>query len=195
MPITPWKKVGSPRTLAGGYGKRIDVQKFTGHDGKELDFYFIERPSWSVILPITKEGKVVMVRHFKPGSELIVEELPGGQPDSEHEDPEEVIRRELKEETGYEAREIISLGFAHYDSGSSHTKFYCFLAKGCEYKGGEEFDSTEEIERVEKPLAEWLSETLTGASDQWDAALLTLRALPHLGVDISDIIRKQPLTF
>jgi 8-oxo-dGTP pyrophosphatase MutT (NUDIX family) len=182
MPITPWKKIGSPRTLAEGYGKRLDVQKFTGHDGK-------------VILPVTKDGKVVMVRHFKPGSETIMEELPGGQADFENETPEQVIRRELREETGYEAGEIISLGSAHYDSGSSHAKFYCFLAKDCEYKGGEEFDATEEIERVEKPLPEWLTETLTGASDQWDAALLTLRALPHLGVDISDIIKKHPLSF
>ncbi len=191
MAITKWKKIGEPTILAEGYGKKLAVQKFLDHTGKETDFYFLERPFWSVILPITKEGNVVMVRQFKQGSEEIMEELPAGVLDFSSESPEAVAKRELKEETGYEAEEIIALGSGHYDSRSSHAKFYCFLAKGCEYKGGGSLDDSEQVEQFEKPFAEWVEETLKAETDEWDAVLLLLRALPHLGINAFDIMKSH----
>ncbi|MFH0891139.1 MAG: NUDIX hydrolase [Candidatus Liptonbacteria bacterium] len=191
MAIIPWQKVGGPKVLAEGYRKRLDVQKFKDHKGREVDFYFIERPFWSVILPITKDGEVLMIRQFKQGSETIMEELPAGVADFPSETPEQVIQRELEEETGYVAQKVISLGSCHYDSGSSHAKFYCFLATGCEHNGRTELDETEQIELVKVPFIDWAKEILKARTDEWDAVVLFLRALPHLGVDVFDIIKSH----
>jgi len=189
MAIVPWRKIGQATVLAEGYKKRLELQKFLDHNGKEVDFYFLERPFWSVILPITKDGQVVMVRHFKQGSEKIMDELPAGVADFSSETPEQVIRRELEEETGYIAGKIVPLGSGHYDSGSSHSKFYCFMATECEPAGKVSLDETEQIDLVKIPFPDWVREMLKAETDEWDAVLLVLRALPHLGVDVFDIIK------
>jgi len=189
MAIIPWQKIGRATVLAEGYKKRLDVQKFKDHNGQEVDFYFLERPFWSVVLPITKDGQVLMVRHFKQGSESIMDELPAGIADFSSETPEQVVRRELEEETGYIAHEVVSLGSCHYDSGSSHAKFYCFLATGCEPNGKTNLDATEQIELVKMPFLDWAREIMRAETDEWDAVILFMRALPHLGVNAFDIMK------
>lgn len=184
MGILPWVKIGEPVTLAEGYGKRLDKQRFRDHNGNETDFFFIEQPSWSAVLPITEEGNVLLVRQYKQGSGRIMDETPGGNADFKAESPEAVIKRELMEETGYEPQKIISLGSGFINSRNSTTKFYSFLATGCKKIGAPKLDKSEQIELLEIPLNEWMDFMLKGESDQWDACLTFLRALPHLSLKI-----------
>ena len=184
MSITPWEKIGKPETLAEGYGKRLDKQKFKDHTGKETNFYFNEQPPWSAVLPITEDGKVLVIRQYKQGSNRIMDETPGGQGDFKAESPEEVIKRELREETGYEPQKVIFLGDGFINSRNSTTKFYSFLATGCKKVGEPKLDQSEQMELLEMPLDEWIAYMLKGESDQWDACLTLLRALPHLGLEV-----------
>lgn len=55
------------------------------------------------------EGKLVMVRQFRHGSDRITAELPGGIVD-DGETPEEAAKRELEEESGFRAGKITLLG-------------------------------------------------------------------------------------
>src|SRR3989338_6669521 len=157
MSITPWEKIGKPETLAEGYGKRLDKQKFKDHTGKETNFYFNEQPPWSAVLPITEDGKVLVIRQYKQGSNRIMDETPGGQGDFKAESPEEVIKRELREETGYEPQKVIFLGDGFINSRNSTTKFYSFLATGCKKVGEPKLDQSEQMELLEMPLDEWIA--------------------------------------
>lgn len=185
MNIIPWKKVGEPVVLASGYGKSFTKQDFIDHAGKPTDFYFFDQPSWSVVLAVTKAGTVLTVRQFKQGAESVLEELPGGQANFADEDPAEVLKRELLEETGYKAEKVTALGWGFMNSRNSHTKFFCFLAEGCERAVDQHLDSTEQIYVSERPLTEWLRMVVVGEVTSLDACLTTVRALPYLGFRIT----------
>lgn len=182
MPIIPWEKTGESQTIAEGFGKKLTKQKFLDHRGEETVFYFVEPPSWSVVLPITNEGKVILVRQYKQGAEEVLLELPGGTASFEKESMRHIIQRELLEETGYESQEVIALGSSWMNSRSSHAKAYCFLAKNCRKVQLPHPDNGEQLEVVEISLTEWLIRALHQHKGEWDSTVLTLRALPHLNI-------------
>jgi hypothetical protein len=70
------------------------------------------------------------------------------------------------------------------NSRNSHTKFFCFLADGCEKKVDQVLDGTEEIVLAERPLADWISMVASGEVMSLDACLTTVRALNYLGLSI-----------
>ncbi|MGQ9570615.1 MAG: NUDIX hydrolase [Thermodesulfovibrionales bacterium] len=106
-----------------------------------------------VIVPITEEEKVILTRQFRPPVNEYVIEFPAGL--NERGDPlEEVSRRELLEETGYSAKEIIFIGKGPLSSGSSGEVLTAFLAKGLEFKGIGDRDETEDIEVIKIPIEE-----------------------------------------
>lgn len=182
--IIPWKKVGVPTVLAKGYGKSFTKQDFIDHAGKPTDFYFFDQPSWAVVLAITKGGAVLNVRQFKQGAEDILLELPGGQANFADEDPSVVMRRELFEETGYRPKTVTPLGWGWMNSRNSHTKFFCFLAEGCEKIAVPNLDAIEQIEVSECSLAEWLRMVTDTEIISWDSCFTTMRALSYLGFHV-----------
>lgn len=106
-----------------------------------------------VIVPITEEEKVILTRQFRPPVNEYVIEFPAGL--NERGDPlEEVARRELLEETGYSAKEIIFIGKGPLSSGASGEVLTAFLAKGLEFKGIGDRDETEDIEVIKIPIKE-----------------------------------------
>ncbi len=188
MAIKPWVKLGDVTNLAEGYGKRLDKQKYLDHNGQEAEFFFFEQPFWSMVLPITPEGKVILVRQYKQGADRVVEEAPGGTAEFAGEEPEKVVRRELMEETGYQPEKVIFLGQGLMNSRNSHTRFHCFLAMGCREAKKPELDGEEEIELLEKPLAEWAGDVLRAENEEWSQIFLLVKALPYLGVDLVDMV-------
>ena len=61
------------------------------------------------ILAVTKHREIVLVRQFRPAVGISMLELPAGHVDG-RESPEEAVRRELREETGYVCDSVIYLG-------------------------------------------------------------------------------------
>ena len=80
---------------------------------------------------------------------------------------------------------MTSLGWGFMNSRNSHTKFFCFLAEGCEKVAGQHLDHTEQICVSERPLSEWLQMVAAGEVTSLDACLTTVRALSHLGFRIA----------
>jgi ADP-ribose pyrophosphatase len=62
-----------------------------------------------VILPVTKENKIVCIRNYRIPIESNIIELPAGLMDT-NASPEEQIRKELSEETGYVCEKIYQIG-------------------------------------------------------------------------------------
>src|SRR5262245_30832373 len=77
-------------------------------DGSRHAFYRIRSQDWTQIVPITRDGHIVLVRQYRHGAERLTLEIPGGLIDP-GEDPGEAALRECLEETGYRGREAISL--------------------------------------------------------------------------------------
>ena len=75
----------------------------------EKPFYRIDGNDGVVALLLTEDLKIVLVRQFRPARNSRTIEFPAGFMEK-GEDPEEAIRRELLEETGYEPGELIRLG-------------------------------------------------------------------------------------
>ncbi len=97
------------------------------------------------VVPVTNNKEVLLTRQFRPPVNGYVIEFPAGLNDR-GDTLEEAAKRELLEETGYAAREMIFLTEGPMSSGASGEILTAFLAKGLEFKGIGERDETEDIE-------------------------------------------------
>lgn len=130
------------------------------------------------IVPVTAEGEVLIIRQFRPAVNGYVIEFPAGLNDK-GETLEEAARRELLEETGYSAGELIFLAEGPISSGSSGETLTVYLAKGLEFKGIDQKDETEDIEVLKIPIAE-LYDRLTLLNAQGNAIDLKIFGLMEL---------------
>jgi ADP-ribose pyrophosphatase len=101
-----WQKLGE-RRLYSGY-RTVIGRTYRLPSGDEREFEIKLEGDTAVVLAVTPDDQVVLVREFRPGVEADLLELPGGGVDA-GEEPLVAARRELLEETGYEA-ELVHVG-------------------------------------------------------------------------------------
>jgi len=110
-------------------GKRITIEQETMMiKGKET---IVERklgPKVAIIIPLLADGVLLMERNYRPAIKKHLFELPAGKIDS-GETPIAAARRELKEETGYEAKRMRFLFRAYASPGMSTEEAYFFEAR------------------------------------------------------------------
>lgn len=87
-----------------------------------------EHPGGAVVVPVTAEGKIIMVTQHRFPVDKILLELPAGKL-SDDEDPMLCAIRELEEETGYKSVNIKELGSIYTTPGYSSEKLWIYLAK------------------------------------------------------------------
>lgn len=85
-------------------------------------------PGGAVVVPITEEGKIIMVSQFRYPFKKNILELPAGKLDHE-EDPMLCAGRELEEETGYSADKLIKLSSIYTTPGFCTEELHIFLAE------------------------------------------------------------------
>lgn len=91
----------------------------------------VDHPGGVGILAVTKEGKMMMVKQFRKPLDKAIWEIPAGKL-NKGEDPMECGLRELEEETGYKALNLISLGFFYPSPGFANEITYLFFANDLE---------------------------------------------------------------
>jgi 8-oxo-dGTP pyrophosphatase MutT (NUDIX family) len=94
---------------------------------------------------------MIVIRQYRPPVDNYVIEFPAGLND-QGERMEEAASRELLEETGYEANEMIFLAKGPLSSGSSREVLTVYLARGLEFRGVAQRDETEDIEVLKIPV-------------------------------------------
>ena len=105
------------------------------------------------VVPFTDEGEAILIRQFRPPVNNHVIEFPAGLNDR-GESAVDAARRELLEETGYEAKEMMFLAKGPLSSGSSGEILTAYLARGLIFRGIGQRDETEDIEVLKVPVDE-----------------------------------------
>lgn len=119
----------------------------------EHDFYVLEAADWVNVIPLTAGGDVVLVRQYRHGLRDLCLEIPGGIIEAS-DSPQEAAHRELFEETGYQAAEMLPLDYVYPNPAFLNNRCYTFLAKDVILKGRQIQDEKEDIEVILKPLKE-----------------------------------------
>lgn len=108
----------------------------------------------SIIIPLFKDGSILMVENYRHGARTNLLELPGGLIDAD-EEPLVAAKRELLEETGYECNTLEYMNWTYTWPGRTTQKNFVFLAKGLKKHRNpnlEEFEYTK-IRKLTKELA------------------------------------------
>lgn len=115
-------------------------------DGRIIEPYYVRREhDFVVIVAVTKDRRLVLVRQYRHGVEKVLLEIPAGTIE-EGEEAETAARRELLEETGYRAGSLKPL-LCIAPNGTNSTGYaHCFLALDVELVAGQQLDAMEEIE-------------------------------------------------
>jgi len=87
-----------------------------------------EHPGGAVVVPVTDNGKIIMVTQHRFPVDKILLELPAGKL-GKGEDPFVCATRELEEETGYKSDNVKGIGSIYTTPGYSTEKLWIFLAR------------------------------------------------------------------
>jgi ADP-ribose pyrophosphatase len=86
-------------------------------------------PGGAVVAAVTDEKKIILVKQFRYPLQRSLYELPAGKLDK-GEDPKKCAVRELEEETGYRAADVVKLGVINTTPGFCTEELHIYYAAG-----------------------------------------------------------------
>jgi len=108
-------------------------------DNREGDFFVIHSHDWVLGLPITSDGKIVLVKQYRFGLRDLSIETPG-------EDPIIAATREVEEETGFKGGKASLLGSCSPNPAIQKNQCHFVLIEGGKIESSQDLDEHEEIE-------------------------------------------------
>ena len=123
-------------------------------DGKVIKREHLHHPGGVAILAVNESNCIAFVKQYRHPIGTLTEEIPAGKLDKiPNEDRFHAANRELREETGFIASEILSLGYVYPTPGIVDEILYLFFARGLT-KSEQELDSDEFLSVEWIPAAE-----------------------------------------
>jgi ADP-ribose pyrophosphatase len=143
-------------------GLVVDIEQFEVRIGKKgwHTYQIVRHPGGVGVLPLHDDGTVTLIRQLRPAVGGTLLEIPAGrlQPG---EDPAACGGRELVEETGLSARDLLPLGRFYPSPGVFDEVIHLFLGTGLS-QGNAEPEQYEEIATVRMPIGEALRLAASG---------------------------------
>ena len=154
--MKPWKRIEPTTTLHDGW-RSIIAKTFIKNDGQQARFETMVKEGVECvdIIALTPEHKVVVTWQFRVGPEQVMMEVPGGMVEP-GEAPEEAAKRELREETGYQASGELEYIGKFYKDPYINATYHLYVAKGCVRVGEQQLDENEEVDVAELAIKEFL---------------------------------------
>jgi ADP-ribose pyrophosphatase len=114
-------------------GRKFDfeVNRLRLPNKSEGEWECIRHPGGALALPVTADGKLILVRQYRFAVQGRLLEFPAGTVEI-NEEPLETVQREIQEETGYRAHQWDKLGEFFLAPGYSDEIIYAFLARDLE---------------------------------------------------------------
>jgi ADP-ribose pyrophosphatase len=132
----------------------LQVDEVELPNGQTSKREIIKHPGAVAILPITNDGKIVMVEQFRKALERTLVEIPAGKLEK-GENPLECARRELEEETGYDCEKLDWLISFYTSPGFADEIVHLYVATGLSKKeDAAQLDEDEFVNIVELSLSE-----------------------------------------
>lgn len=119
----------------------VTEQREVSATGIEGDYIAMEAPDWAMVVAVYQDS-FVLVRQWRHAAECLSLEFPGGVVDR-GEDAGQAARRELREETGFEAGKLTLLGTVSPNPALFKNKFHVFLAEELTQTGSQALDDDE----------------------------------------------------
>jgi ADP-ribose pyrophosphatase len=121
------EKVISTKTIFSGRALKFRVDTVQMPDGRETTREIVEHAQVIAVVAIDDSDNVLLVRQYRSptGKELL--EIPAGGIDG-NEKPEDAVRREMQEETGYMPQKLVKLGAFYTAPGFCNEYMHLYLA-------------------------------------------------------------------
>ncbi|PWH14221.1 MAG: NUDIX hydrolase [Anaerolineae bacterium] len=160
--MKPWKTLS--REVVLDFSRFLSVERHTVElpDGRVIENWpWVVIPEFVDVLPVLEDGRLLLMRQFKYGVGEVSLATMGGMIDA-GETPEQAARREMYEEMGCEAREMVFLGKYAVDANRRCGTAYLFLALGARRVTEPNSGDLEEQEIVTMTQAQTLQAMLAG---------------------------------
>jgi len=166
------------QTVFEGHLISLRVDEVALADGTRARREVVVHPGAVAVAPVLPDGRVVMIQQYRHAVGRVLYELPAGTL-GPGESPLECARRELLEETGYQAGELRLLFSTYLSPGYSSELIHLFHATGL-HRAAAAPESDERVELLAVPLEEAV-EMVGRGEVQNAAAICGLLALARWG--------------
>jgi ADP-ribose pyrophosphatase len=130
-----WETISSERHFANAHLEVVTDQVRTPSRSQPRPWTIVHRKAAVIVAPMTRDGKIVLIRQERIPIRQAIWEMVSGQIDDHNADQEEIQKvalRELREEAGYELAkdgDLTALGHYFSSPGFTDERGYFFLAR------------------------------------------------------------------
>lgn len=172
----PWEVLDTEYLLRSPW-RDVRKDRVRIHTGDEIVYTYLEVPPAVFVVPLTVDGKIVVLRQYRHPPRAWAWEVVGGMVGEEG--LAETAHRELEEEIGGRCRELVPLGSYYALSGSVSGRNHAFLALDV-VLGETNREPMELLELVLLDPDDAFDRARDGRIDESQSALALLMAEPHV---------------
>lgn len=139
------------------HGRVFDIYEHEVHlpNGRITRQSLLDHKPTVAAVPVLPDGKIILLKQYRPAVGDYLIEIPAGNMD-DGESPEQCVKRELAEETGYSCRKLVKIYEGYLVPGYGNEYMYFYLASDL-YPSDLPGDEDEVIERFSTTLDEALA--------------------------------------